>query len=66
MNRKVFTLEELSPEVKAETIDRFRDMFTESACDNVEAILKASDDQIVELMNNAPYRLFYADGTTVD
>jgi hypothetical protein len=69
MSKEVFALEELSPSVQAETIDRFREMFAESIDDETDAdtiMNKCSDGEIIEMMNNAPYRLFFSDGTTAD
>jgi hypothetical protein len=68
MNKRVFALEELSPFVQAETIDRFRELFAESI-DEADADTirnKCPNSEIIEMMNNAPYRLFYVDGTTAD
>jgi len=69
MNKRVFALEELSPFVQAETIDRFRELFAESIDDEADADTirnKCPNSEIIEMMNNAPYRLFYVDGTTAD
>ena len=69
MNKKVFALEELAPSVQAETIDRFRELFAESIDDEADADTirnKCPNSEIIEMMNNAPYRLFYVDGTTAD
>ena len=69
MNKKVFALEELSPSVQAETIDRFRELFADSTDDGTDADTirnKCLNSEIIEMMKNAPYRLFYVDGTTAD
>ena len=69
MNKKVFALEELAHSVQAETIDRFRELFAESIDDEADADTirnKCPNSEIIEMMNNAPYRLFYVDGTTAD